>query len=82
MIYASVGFGGGTSYLALMGVMAVSFEIMRPAALMCNIVVVTGGVIIFYKENLLDLKKGWPYIVSSVPLAFLGGQWPIKETTS
>ena len=81
MIYASVGFGGGTSYLALMGVMAVSFEIMRPAALMCNIVVVTGGVIIFYKENLLDLKKGWPYIVSSVPLAFLGGQWPIKETT-
>ena len=81
MIYASVGFGGGTSYLALMGVMGVSFEIMRPAALMCNIVVVTGGVIIFYKENLLDLKKGWPYIVSSVPLAFLGGQWPIKETT-
>ena len=81
MIYSSVGFGGGTSYLALMGVMAVNYEVMRPAALLCNIVVVTGGVFIFYKENLLDFKKSWPFIVSSVPFAFLGGQWPIKENT-
>lgn len=79
MIYSSVGFGGGTSYLALMGVMAINYEVMRPAALLCNIVVVTGGVYIFYKEGLLDLKKSWPFIASSVPLAFLGGQWPIKE---
>ena len=79
MIYSSVGFGGGTSYLALMGVMAVNYEVMRPAALLCNIVVVTGGVYIFYKEGLLDVKKSWPFIISSVPLAFLGGQWPIKE---
>jgi len=79
LIYSSVGFGGGTSYLALMGVMAVSFEVMRPAALICNIVVVTGGVFIFYKEKLIELKKIWPFIVASVPLAFLGGYYPIKE---
>lgn len=81
MIYSSVGFGGGTSYLALMGVMSINYEIMRPAALLCNIVVVTGGVFIFYKEGLLDIKKSWPFIVASVPLAFFGGQWPIKEST-
>ncbi|HRI80170.1 MAG TPA: sulfite exporter TauE/SafE family protein [Cyclobacteriaceae bacterium] len=81
LVYSSVGFGGGTSYLALMGVMAVSFEVMRPAALICNIVVVTGGVFIFYKEKLIELKKIWPFIVASVPLAFLGGYYPIKENT-
>ena len=79
LIYSSVGFGGGTSYLALMGVMAVSFEVMRPAALICNIVVVTGSVFIFYKEKLIDLKKAWPFIVASLPMAFLGGFYPIKE---
>jgi uncharacterized protein len=79
MIYSSVGFGGGSSYLALMAVMAVSFEVMRPAALLCNIVVVTGGAIIFYKENLIDWKKNWPFMVASVPMAFIGGYWPIRE---
>ncbi|MBY0432735.1 MAG: sulfite exporter TauE/SafE family protein [Cyclobacteriaceae bacterium] len=79
IIYASVGFGGGTSYLALMGVMMIGFEIMRPAALLCNIVVVTNGAYVFYKEGLLDIKKIWPFLVSSVPLAFVGGQWPIRE---
>ena len=79
LIYASVGFGGGTSYLALMGVMTVSYEVMRPVALICNIVVVTGSVIIFYREKLIDFKKIWPFIMASVPLAFLGGYYPIKE---
>ena len=81
LIYSSVGFGGGSSYLALMGVMAVSMNVMRPAALLCNIVVVTGGTLIFYKEKLLDFKKSWPFLAGSIPFAFLGGYWPIKENT-
>ena len=81
LIYSSVGFGGGTSYLALMGVMAIAFEVMRPAALLCNIAVVSGGVYIFYKEGQLNLKKSWPFLVASIPLSFLGGYWPIKKST-
>ncbi|MBI1769172.1 MAG: sulfite exporter TauE/SafE family protein [Bacteroidetes bacterium] len=81
LIYSSVGFGGGTSYLALLAVMSVSFELLRPTALLCNIVVVTSGTIIFYKEGLLDLKKNWPFLLSSVPMAFLGGYWPMKQNT-
>lgn len=80
MIYASVGFGGGSSYLALMAVMAVPFETMRPAALLCNLVVVTGGTYIFYREGLLSLRRIWPFLVFSVPLAFLGGYYPIQES--
>lgn len=78
-VYASVGFGGGTSYLAVMSVMAVSFEVMRPAALICNIIVVTGGSIIFYRHGLINLRESWPLLVASVPLAFLGGYYPIAE---
>lgn len=81
MIYASVGFGGGSSYLALMAVAAVSMDIMRPAALLCNIIVVAGGTWIFYKEGLVNLRKTWPFLASSVPLAFAGGIWPIRENT-
>lgn len=81
MIYASVGFGGGTSYLALMAIWAVPFEAMRPAALLCNIIVVTGGTWIFYREGLLNFRDNWPLLVFSVPLAFLGGYFPIHEDT-
>jgi uncharacterized membrane protein YfcA len=81
LIYSSVGFAGGTSYLALMGVMAVNFQVLKPTALLCNILVATGGTLIFYKENLLDLKKNWPFLAASVPFAFVGGYWLVKENT-
>lgn len=79
LVYSSVGFGGGSSYLALMAVMGVSPEVMRPSALLCNVVVVVGGVFIFWKEGHLDFRKSWPFIVASVPFAFLGGYWKISE---
>jgi uncharacterized membrane protein YfcA len=81
LVYSSVGFGGGSSYLALLAVMAVSYETLRPTALLCNIVVVTGGTIIFYREGMLDLKKNWPFLLFSVPMAFFGGYLPIKQNT-
>jgi uncharacterized membrane protein YfcA len=80
LIYSSVGFGGGSSYLALLAVMGVHFEIIRSAALLCNIIVVTGGTYIFWKEGKLDLKKSWPFITASIPLAFIGGLWRIEES--
>ena len=81
LIYSSVGFAGGSSYLALMGVMAVNFQVLKPAALPCNILVAAGGTIVFYKEDLIDLKKNWPFLAAGVPCAFVGGYWPVKENT-
>jgi len=81
LIYSSVGFGGGSSYLALLAIAGVSFELIRPAALLCNIIVVSGGTFIFYREGLIDIKKSWPFLAASIPLAFLGGFWPVKEHT-
>lgn len=79
MIYSSVGFGGGTSYLAVMALMGVNFMVMKPAALLCNIVVVAGGTYIFYKKGKLDLKKSLPFIIVSIPMAFLGGYYKLGE---
>lgn len=79
LVYSSVGFGGGSSYLALMAVMGVAPDVMRPSALLCNIFVVVGGTYIFSKEGHLDFRKSWPFIVASVPFAFLGGYWKISE---
>ena len=79
MIYSSVGFGGGSSYLALLGVMGIHFEIIRPAALLCNIIVVSGGTYIFWRSGAIDVKKSWPFLCASIPLAFAGGFWQIED---
>jgi uncharacterized membrane protein YfcA len=83
IIYSSVGFGGGSSYLALMAqpFFGLLPETIRPAALMCNIVVVTGGVIIFYRDGKLSFKEIWPFLLASVPMAIVGGFWKLNDTT-
>jgi uncharacterized protein len=81
LIYSSVGFGGGTSYLALLGqsFFFISQPQIKTTALLCNIIVVTGGTFIFYKSGKLDLKKSWPFLAASVPLAFIGGFWKLND---
>ena len=81
LIYSSVGFGGGSSYLALLAqpFFLLLPEVIRPTALLCNIVVVTGGTIIFYKQNKIDWKEIWPFLIASVPLALVGGLWKLDQ---
>ena len=81
LVYSSVGFGGGSSYLALLAILHVDYLITRPTALLCNIIVVTGGTYIFYKERKLNLSRSLPFVAASIPLAFAGGYWRIDEST-
>ncbi len=78
-VYASVGFGGGSSYLALLAVAGLPFAEIRLAALLCNIVVVTGGTAIFHQKKQLDWHRAAPLLLASVPMAFLGGRMKIGE---
>jgi uncharacterized membrane protein YfcA len=80
LVYSSVGFGGGSSYLALLAITGISFQHIRPVSLLCNIIVVLGSCIIFFRSGHLNLKRSWPLIASSIPMAFIGGLWPIKQT--
>lgn len=79
MLYASVGFGGGSSYLALLALVLSSFFLIRTTALLCNIVVVSSSCWLFYKAGHLQLKKFFPFIVTSVPMAFLGASFQLTE---
>ena len=79
IFYSSVGFGGGSSYLALLVLAGVDLFVMRSTALMCNIIVVTSGTVIFYQEGYLNLKRTLPLVLVSVPLALLGGYLPLSS---
>jgi uncharacterized membrane protein YfcA len=80
-IYASVGFGGGSSYLAILALYALPFREMRLIALICNIIVVTGGTIIFIKNKQVNWKKILPLSLLSVPMAFLGATLKLSQDT-
>jgi uncharacterized protein len=80
-VYASAGFGGGSSYLALLAIYGVSMTTMRPTSLLCNIVVVVGGTWLFWRGGFLNFKKILPLSIASIPMAYLGGQLPLKEKT-
>lgn len=78
-VYSTAGFGGGSSYMAIMALMGVNIYLMKSTALLCNIVVVTGGVINFYKQGYLPMKKALWLSVASVPMAFIGSYIPLKQ---
>lgn len=80
-IYASVGFGGGSSYLAILALYGLPFQEMRLTALICNIIVVTGGTLIFISKKELPFKKIIPLVLASVPMAFLGASLRISQDT-
>jgi len=80
-VYASVGFGGGSSYLAVLALYALPFKEIRLTALICNIIVVTGGTYIFIINKQVNWKKIIPPIVVSIPMAFLGATMKISRDT-
>jgi uncharacterized membrane protein YfcA len=80
-IYASAGFGGGSSYLAALSLFAIPMTAMRSTSLMCNIIVVAGGTYIYWQNGYFNVKKMLPLVIASVPMAFIGGMTPIKERT-
>ncbi|WP_339665362.1 sulfite exporter TauE/SafE family protein [Maribacter arcticus] len=78
-LYSSVGFGGGSSYLALLALVLTSFFAIRSTALICNLVVVSGSTYLYWKNGHLDFKKFLPFILASIPFAFLGARFRLSE---
>jgi len=78
-LYSSVGFGGGSTYLALLLIWDVPYLIFPVIALFCNIIVVSGNCINYIKAGNINLKILAPFLISSVPLAFIGGSLSINK---
>ena len=79
IFYSSIGFGGGSSYLALMLIWNVPFYIFPIIALICNIIVVSGNSINFLRTKNINIKLLTPYLIGSVPFAFLGASISIDK---
>ena len=79
ILYSSIGFGGGSTYLALMLIWDVPFYIFPIIALICNIIVVTGNSINFLRSKNINLNLLTPYLIGSVPFAFFGASISIDK---
>ncbi|MEX2427081.1 MAG: sulfite exporter TauE/SafE family protein [Bacteroidales bacterium] len=73
LLYSSVGHGGASGYLALMAIFSFPPEFMRPTALVLNILVSSIALVAFSRNRHLNGKLLLPFVISSVPMAFLGG---------
>lgn len=81
VLYSSVGFGGGSSYLALLVLAGLPLAQVVPLGLACNIVVTALGVLSFLRSGDLKLCRATPFTLISIPAAYLGGRVPIERTT-
>jgi len=79
ILYSSVGFGGGSTYLALLLIWDVPYYIFPVIALFCNVIVVSGNSINYVRAGNLNLRLIIPYLIGSVPFAFLGGSINIDK---
>ena len=78
-LYSSVGFGGGSTYLALLLIWGIPYSIFPVIALSCNIIVVSGNCFNYIKAGNLNLKLLLPYFIGSIPLAYIGGSLSVEK---
>jgi len=80
-LYASVGHGGASGYLALMAVFGIAPEVMKPTALLLNLFVSLVAFIQFYRGNHFKARLFWPFALASIPASFLGGRMTVDGTS-
>lgn len=80
-IYASVGFGGGSSYIAVLALFAYEPQLIKSTALLCNIVVVSSGTYLFWQKDELPFTKILPLIIASISMAYLGAHYKMSDKT-
>ncbi|HPF11459.1 MAG TPA: sulfite exporter TauE/SafE family protein [Flavobacteriaceae bacterium] len=79
-LYASVGHGGASGYLALMALFSFSPEVMKPTALLLNLFVAAIAFFHYYQSGYFSWKAFWPFAIASIPMAFLGGMIELDAT--
>ena len=79
ILYSSVGFGGGSTYLALMLIWNIPYYIFPILALICNIIVVLGNSINYVRSGNLNFKLLAPYLIGSIPFSFFGASMSLTK---
>lgn len=78
-LYASVGFGGGSTYTALLAVTDTPYYIVPIVSLICNICVVSGNSWRYARKRIVKFVNTWPLLILSIPGAFIGGILNVSE---
>jgi hypothetical protein len=78
-LYASVGFAGGSTYNALLALAGVDHRVFPLVALVCNLIVATGGTVRFAQAGLVPWRRLVPLLALSMPAAWLGGMLPVSK---
>ncbi len=79
LLYASVGYGGGSTYNALLALSGTDYRLLPAIALACNIVVVAGGTVRFARAGITPWRGALVLTAIAAPAAFLGGVIPIGK---
>lgn len=79
LLYSMIGQGGGSAYLAALALTNIQYQNIPPAALACNIAVTVSTVYHFVKEGHLKYRLIVPFLITSIPAAFIGGTISIPE---
>lgn len=77
-LYSSVGHGGASGYLAVMALFSIQPEIMKSTALVLNLFVAGVAFYSFYREGYFRWRLLWPFLITSMPAAFLGARFHVN----
>jgi len=80
-LYASVGHGGASGYLAVMALFAIAPSVMKQTALLLNLGVSLMSFIAFYRQGYFKWTLFWPFALGSIPAAYLGARIPLSDST-
>jgi uncharacterized membrane protein YfcA len=80
-LYASVGHGGASGYLAVMALFAIAPPLMKQTALLLNLGVSLMSFIAFYRQGYFKWSLFWPFALGSIPAAYLGARIPLTDST-
>ena len=78
-LYSSVGHGGASGYIAVLSLFGVMPTAYKPLILIINIIVASLAFIQFYRAGYFRPKITWPFLITSVPFAFLGAKVPVHD---
>ena len=79
LAYATVGLGGGSTYLALLALSGMSSDSMRVTALLLNLIVSAGGTVLFARAGHFRARLLVPFAATSIPASFLAGLTPLSD---
>ncbi len=79
LLYSSIGFGGGSSYIAFMLLFNLPYDSIPLIALSCNLIVVSGGSFHYLKNKQVSLSFIFPFLMTSIPAAYFGGMIEIEK---